>query len=408
MRLGLILTIWSVSGYIHAQPISGKVVDSIDGSGLPGATILITGTNDLGVISALDGSFEITHDLEAEDSLTISFVGYHRQVVSYSDMVLDSIVKLRPTALSLSQVTVKADRLVAEEFNLKQIKKLDIYRNPSAKADPLLAVNAMPSSTTIDESANISLRGSPPGETGIFINNVPLYDAVRFSQLNGIGTFSIFSTGIIRDVTVFPGNPPLEFGNVASGVVSLRTNSQQVKANQTSLTISPASFGIQLSRRVNDQSSIDIFGNYQPSGLLTAINSEALNGVREFNSKDLGANFRLITKKRSSLRVFAYGNTERYTFDFKSPSFNGIFHQDKKRAYLVSNYKKNFSQSAVGMDLGISISDNQFSFSSSTRNLYNQDHFIGLYHQLFFKTWSLKYGATRDARQFDLQGTFHQ
>jgi len=44
---------------------------------------------------------------------------------------------------------------------------VEIYLNPSSKADPLLAVNSLPSATTLDESANISFRGRSPAETGI-------------------------------------------------------------------------------------------------------------------------------------------------------------------------------------------------------------------------------------------------
>jgi hypothetical protein len=126
-------------------------------------------------------------------------------------------VKLSAATTKLDEVEIKSERLIAADFTVRKMSKLAIYTNPSSKADPLLAVNTLPSSTTLDESPNISIRGSSPAETGIFFNNVPIYDAVRYAQINGLGTFSVFNTALINQVQVYPGNPPLEFGNTTSG-----------------------------------------------------------------------------------------------------------------------------------------------------------------------------------------------
>lgn len=204
--------------------ISGKVVDANLNEGLLGAHVYFLKNWRAGTITTVDGSFNLQIDPSyPDDSLIVSFIGFKEQLVPISDNLT---IALQAIEIDVGEVIVNAKPLISEEFQYVEIKKLDIYTNPAAKADPILAVNSLPSSTTTDESANISLRGSSPIETGTFLNNVPIYDAVRYSQLNGIGTFSIFNTSIIKDLVVFPGNPPLEFGNTTAGVISLSTDDQ--------------------------------------------------------------------------------------------------------------------------------------------------------------------------------------
>ncbi|MFZ1808328.1 MAG: carboxypeptidase-like regulatory domain-containing protein, partial [Cyclobacteriaceae bacterium] len=206
---------------VNAQNITGVVKDISNGEALPGANVYIKDNNSSGTATNYEGIFSI-HAKDG-DTLLISFIGFNEALLIVGQQN-DYIINLLPDKQQMQEVVVKAERLIAEEFTQKKINRIEIYTNPSAKADPILAVNSTAAATTTDESANISLRGSSPAETGIFLNNVPVNDAVRYSQLNGIGTFSIFNTALIKNVLVFPGNPPLEFGNTTSGLISLQTD----------------------------------------------------------------------------------------------------------------------------------------------------------------------------------------
>ena len=199
--------------------ISGRVLDAVTQESLPGANVYALGPT--GETAAAPTSRERSRSpLRPTDSLMVTFVGYQEQLVPADPTNPVLVVKMVAFAPDMETVTVRASSLAAEEFSIKKIEQLEIYTNPNAKADPLLAVNSLPAATTLDESANISLRGSSPAQTGIFLNDVPVYDAVRFAQLNGIGTFSIFNASIIQALQVFPSNPPLEFGNTSAGLIS--------------------------------------------------------------------------------------------------------------------------------------------------------------------------------------------
>ncbi|MEM7296722.1 MAG: carboxypeptidase-like regulatory domain-containing protein [Bacteroidota bacterium] len=400
--LFFVLFIYAASGQ---QMISGKVVDAKTGESLLGAHIYLLKNWRMGVITDLDGRFQLDLSLEdMSDSLIVSYVGFEEQLVP---MKRDQLIKMKELKLMSEAVVVTASPLVSEEFKYVKIKKMEIYTNPAAKADPLLAVNSLPSSTTTDESANISLRGSSPIETGVFFNNVPIYDAVRYSQLNGIGTFSIFNTDIIKEVTVFPGNPPLEFGNATSGIISMQTDDNILQGNANSFVLSLANIGYSRQQKINENSSFKLFTNWQPSGPIRWINQEALEDITSFNSNDLGL-YWYGSNTKLSWKILGYGVTEGYQFNFKHPSFQGIFDQKKKRTFLISTLEKTLGAGTLAVNNGFSYSNGDFGYSNVRFNVLKRDVFAGINYLIVGERYNLKTGLSYDRRDSELRGNFHE
>jgi len=85
-----------------AREVSGKVTD-IAGAGLPGVTVLITGTS-IGSSTGADGEFRLQVPATAT-SLTVSFVGYARQTVTITGRNTVTIA-LKDDAQALGDVVV--------------------------------------------------------------------------------------------------------------------------------------------------------------------------------------------------------------------------------------------------------------------------------------------------------------
>ena len=386
--------------------ISGKVVDAETGEGLIGAHVYLVSDWRKGAISGLEGKFSIEMEMKnSTDSIIVSYVGFRERLipVAYDEI----LIELESKEILGETVTVTAKPLIAEEFQYMEIKKIDIYTNPSAKADPILAVNSLPSSTTTDESANISLRGSSPIETGIFLNNVPVYDAVRYSQLNGIGTFSIFNTAIIEDVTVFPGNPPLEFGNVTSGVVSLDTDQRVLEGNTNSLTLSLANIGYFREQKLNENQSLKLFTNWQPSYAIKEVNAESLKDIKSFSSNDFGL-YWYGANENMNWKVLSYSNIEGYKFNYEHPSFQGVFDQEKIRSFLISSFHLPIKKGELSINNGISVSNGDYSYSNVAFKVDKRDFFGGLNYHFDHSRFSLKTGLSYDQRFSKVSGNFHQ
>ena len=401
--IALVLVISSAKAQSNIQ---GLVIDANTQDPLIGVNVYLASDPGKGTITGPDGLFTLALAAEAGDTLELSYIGYKKMKVPTSAFgKLRKILALKPRSFSMQEVVVSAEPLIAEEFTVKKIRKLEVYMNPNAKADPLLAVNSLPSATTTDESANISLRGSSPAETGIFFDNVPIYDAVRFSRVNGIGTFSIFNTAIVKDIQVFPGNPPLEFGNTTSGLISIQSDDRIPQKNSGSLALSLASISALRTHKLAPRTGLTVFTNLQPSGLFTGVNNKALPDLKKFNSADLGLHFIKRFDSKTSLKVFNYSLLESYNFQFRHPTFEGIFDQGRRRNFTVSSFKKIYKKSSFSINGGFSHAGADFGFSSTQMNVTSTYGYGSLnYHRLGDKL-EAKLGATFDFRRVEFHGT---
>jgi hypothetical protein len=405
LRAGLILLLICSTGMTYAQTVTVNCrIVSETNEGLPGAGIRSSMKRNAGISADENGNFEI--EVDPADTLIISYIGFSQKKVAVSVLEPEQIISLEPVSQAIEAIEVTAERIIAEEFTVRKIKKLEIYTNPGAKADPILAVNSMPSATTLDESANISLRGGSPAETGIFLNNVPINDAVRFSQLNGIGTFSIFNTAIVNSVQVYPGNPPLEFGNSTSGLIAIQTDENIPTKSTNTVSVTLASLGFLSSRKISERSSLTVFSNYQPSFFLTELNQKALSNLKKFSSADAGIHFYHQFKNRGVIKIFNYSLFESYKFRYEQPSFDGIFHQQKQRNFTVANFRKNFGKVELSFNQGVSFSKADYTYGTTDINLSLNDLYssVHLYKSGEKSEW--KTGISFDHKQSGFEGQF--
>ncbi|MCK5168371.1 MAG: hypothetical protein KAQ75_00720, partial [Bacteroidales bacterium] len=243
-----------------------------------------------------------------------------------------------------------------------------------------------------------------PDETGIFLNDVPIYDAIRFSQLNGIGTFSIFNTDIIERMHVFAGNPPLEYGNTASGLVSLQSNNRIPTNPSNTLSVSLANFGALTSRKINHKTAIVAFANYQPSQIFTGLNQDAMRDLKEFNSYDLGFHIIHNFNSKQRFKLFNYSNIEGYQFNLQVPSYAGIFDMNKKRNFTIANYISQQNKGEITVNAGYNISSESYKYSITDIDINKQDIFFSSTYQHFFDKWSIKTGGSLDYRMNNSKG----
>jgi CarboxypepD_reg-like domain/TonB-dependent Receptor Plug Domain len=388
--------------YGQCSTVKGMVLDAETEAVLPGATVYHLSDYQKGTTTDGNGEFSLSANVGSQ--IKLSFIGYEALTITV-DSTCTALVRLVPLTTSLSEMTIRAERLVAEGFTISKLSKLNIYTNPGAKADPLLAVNTLPAATTLDESANISLRGADPAETGIFLNNVPINDAVRYAQLNGIGTFSIFNTAIINQMLVYPGNPPLEYGNTSSGLIALSTDEQVPDQNTNSLTFSLANIGFLSSRKLNEKSSLTAFTNIQPSAGIKFLNPASLERLKRFNTVDLGLHYLNRLSDRTLMKVFSYSNAESFSYETRQPTYTGNFDQEKWRTLLIFNLRHRLKYGELSLNNGINASSSRFQLSIIDTQLQLQDYYTSLTYQYAWQLLEVKTGITYDYRSTDFSGT---
>ncbi|HCZ34408.1 MAG TPA: hypothetical protein DHV26_00610 [Cytophagales bacterium] len=402
LLLGLLLIALPEATAQICTEIKGIVIDEKQQS-LPRANIYLQSNWRVGTSTDSLGSF-ILPPVNQPDTVVISFVGYKELFIPVSTSTCTLTIVMESLITQTGEVTVMAERLIAEEFRTFKATKLQIYTNPAARADPLLAVNSMPAATTLDESANISLRGSTAQETGIFLNNVPIYDGVRYSQLNGIGTFSIFNTAIIDNVQVYPGNPPLEYGNASSGLIALQTDNNIPEKSNTQLSVTLANIGVNTHLRTGKTSSLTVFSNYQYSNLLTNLNRKAFERIKKFNTTDLGIHYNR-QWANTSLRIFNYSLRESFTYDFRHPSFQGDFYSGKTRNFSTISLQHKLGAGELSLNQGLSFGRSGFNYSASDITITSRDFYTSLNYYYKTAMVDFKTGISSDNRRQNFSGS---
>jgi outer membrane cobalamin receptor len=178
-KISLMLTVLLVSGFCYAQNIvTGTIIDSEMDKGLPGATIIVKGTN-IGVNTDFDGKFEIISDNSG--TLIVSFVGYASQEIEF-DKSMDITVSLK--VLGLSGVTVfgTADFAIDRDQAVTQstLTAADIQERIGNLELPEMlnstpGVYATKGGGAFGDS-RINLRGFDSQNIAVLINGIPVND----------------------------------------------------------------------------------------------------------------------------------------------------------------------------------------------------------------------------------------
>ncbi len=350
------------------QFIEGTVSDEKNNA-IFAANIYLKSQPQQGSTSDFDGNFKLPYK-STNDSLIVSFVGYKTTKIALSDLDISQKVKikLRANSKSIDEIIVKAQDPISEKFAVTKINKFDIWFNPVAQGDGLKAITIMPASTTVDETANPSLRGSSPDRTRVILNGVPVYTPVRSSQLNNQGFFSIFNTELINKQYVYASNPPLSYGNTSAGLVEIQTL-EDLKQNNQSFTLSIAALGCFISQKIkNDKSFVQAYANVQNSAAFVNMQKEMLPDLKQFNTQDAGINYHNKLSKRMVFNSFNYFVNEDFKVNFPMLNYKGEANADKRRFYTVNNLKYYSNKGMFSLNSGFNTSNQHFRFGNIVSN----------------------------------------
>ncbi|WKV13887.1 carboxypeptidase-like regulatory domain-containing protein [Marivirga harenae] len=354
--------------------ISGKI--EADGESLPGAHIWKKTNYTINDVADINGFFNLI-GLEDGDTIVCSFIGYKEKwfVVKKSDDSL--LINMEQYSQQLQSVEVRASVLGAENFAFEKLNPIDIYINPNSKADALVAINTQMSSTIKDENAAVAFRGASPQQTGYFLNGVPVKNPVKYAQLTNTGTLSIFNTDFLKSATVFPGNPPVEYGQATSGTVVLELADRFPEYWQHTASLSMANLGYSSRGAIGEQSFLGVFCNYQFDEVLKGVNSVNFKDINSFNAVEGGALF-TTHQPWGSIKIYQYAIIDNYNFNFKHPSYQDGFLQYAERSLTTVQWVQDFGSWQSSLIAGNSMSKNEFQFGNMDYLVKNSDPYTSV------------------------------
>lgn len=231
----LLLLLLSIPGFSELAglvTLSGYLKNKSDGEAFIGATVFIpqlkTGvvTNSYGFysVSVPPGSYAVTY----------SYIGCVSQKINVDLSQSKQLnIMLEEDSKQLGEVVVTSDKkernveslqMSMEKIQMKVIKQLPSFMG---EVDVIKSITLLPGIQNGGEgSSGLYVRGGGPDENLMLLDEAPVYNASHL-----LGFFSVFNSDAIKDVQVFKGGIPAEYGGKASSVIDIRMkdgNSQQL------------------------------------------------------------------------------------------------------------------------------------------------------------------------------------
>ena len=222
--IALSFCIWSPSTSIHAATINGFVTDDTNGESVPFAAISLH-DGAVGTVGNASGYFALKGIPAGTIVIVASHVGYKnwRDTVHVKEAAEIRLgIRLQPQVIVLQEETViSAERLEDERsvqpslitLTPKQLEHMPAVATP----DLLRSLQLLPGiQSASDISSGLYIRGGSPDQTRILLDQVPLYN-----PSHSFGFFSTFSPDAIKDVTLYKGAYPANYGGSLGAVLDV-------------------------------------------------------------------------------------------------------------------------------------------------------------------------------------------
>ena len=271
----------SVYGQL-TQTIRGRVVDEQTQAPLPGATVVIIGSEPKkGTATGMDGWFTMKKVPVGRISLNISYVGYEnltvRSLLVSSGKELVVHIELKENVQELKELVVKAHRkdrpkndmakVSARSFTVEETEKYaGSWGDPSRMAQNYAGVVSAG-----DQRNDIIIRGNPP--TGLLwrLEEVNIPNPNHFGALGATGgPVSILNNNLLTNSDFFTGAFPAEYGNALSGVFDLQMRNGNNQKNEYTGQVGFNGFELGVEGPFCDSSKASYLANYRYSTLSVA------------------------------------------------------------------------------------------------------------------------------------------
>ncbi len=383
-KLFLSLSLMASVFLLTAQDItvSGTLSEEATGETLIGASVLIpelglgTTTNEYGFYSL---------SIPQGDSLTIqfSYIGFEsilRKIPTNDDQSLN--IELG-SGIDLEEVVVKANSF-EEQFKATEMSVATI----STKEAKLLPVLMGESDILKTVQLKPGIPSGSEGTTGLFVrggssdqNLIVLDEAVVYNANHLFGFFSTFNTDAVKDLKIYKGGFPSQYGGRLSSVIDVKLNEGNNKKFSGTGGIGLISSRLTLEGPIKEgKSSFMVSGRRTYIDLLTGQINKANEGREDFNPipdyyfYDLNTkiNYQLSDKDKLYLSgyfgrdVFGF-NSDFFDFNFNwgnatgTARWNHVFNPKLfvNTTFTYSDYQYNITNKITGFsfDIGSSIRD---------------------------------------------------
>lgn len=209
--------------------ISGYIKDNATGEELLGANVMAKGKS-LGTSSNTYGFYSLSLD-KGNYQIIFSYLGYHDQIIDISlnaDIKLN--IEMETNAVVSQEVVINADKKQNIEDNRMSVAKIPIETVKALPAfmgevDILKTIQLLPGIQAAGEgNSGFYVRGGGPDQNLILLDEATIYNASHL-----LGFFSVFSADAIKDMEIYKGGMPAQYGGRISSVLDISMKNGNMK-----------------------------------------------------------------------------------------------------------------------------------------------------------------------------------
>ncbi|MCD4791057.1 MAG: TonB-dependent receptor, partial [Bacteroidales bacterium] len=352
------------------QTIKGKVYDSEMEMGLPGATIVIPGSDPLiGVTTDSEGYFRLEKVPVGRVDIQISFIGYESYFVSEllvsSGKEINLNIPLKESVEYLKGVVVTAEiqkekplnsmaTVSARSFTVEQAQRF-----AGGMDDPSRLVSSFAGVTpSTVENNEIIIRGNAAKGILWRLEGVEIPPPNHLAGMfSGGGIITMFNSNMLANSDFFTGAFPAEYGNALSGVFDI--NLRNGNRDKREYTIQAGSCGIEFATegpfKKGKQATYLVNYRYSTYSILKTFLPH-VTGLPDFSDLSFKLNFP--TAKAGTFSLWSINGMGKIDFEpEKDP-------EEWTTNYDAYNYDIHYDLTASGLNHRIIVGKKSYLFSS--------------------------------------------
>jgi len=206
--------------------VSGYIRDAKTGEDLIGATVSIKELSGKGTGTNAYGYYSLTLPA-GQYQITAQYMGYEPQIQQVdltTHVKFDFLLTAQDNALGEVVVTSqrKNDNITKLEMGVQKLDTKDIKNIPVlfGEKDVLKTIQLLPGIKSAGEgNSGFNVRGGAVDQNLILLDEATVYNASHL-----MGFFSVFNSDAIKDILVYKGNEPTEYGGRLSSALDIKMN----------------------------------------------------------------------------------------------------------------------------------------------------------------------------------------
>lgn len=385
--------------FSQSYNLSGTITNAESGETITGAIVSSIDNPSIGTVSNAYGFYSLSIPAGSQ-KIRIKYLGYEEKI---EELLVDKNIKknfsIQKKSRSIKQVTVsgkKKSKNVEEvqmgkvQVDLQELEKIPVILG---ERDILKSIQLLPGVMPQQEgTSGIVVRGGGTDQNLILLDEAPVYNASHL-----LGFFSTFNSDALKDLTLYKGNMPAEYGGRLSSVIDVKMKEGNTKNYEFGGGIGLIASRLYAEGPIQkDKSSFFVSGRrtYADMFLFLASDTVAKKSTLYFYDLNLKTNFKLSSKDRIYFSGYFgkdhFGLAEAFTIIYGNTTattrWNRIINDKlfSNTSFIYNNFNYKIKIGINNFDLLVNSILNNYSLKQ------DYDYFVNNKHRLKFggiSTW---------------------